>query len=143
MRRALLVLAAAAVIAGTGASRTTASYPRPERACGSILSGGKPVAVDIDEVGGGMKLSCSAARGVMSRYLAIARRHRWPGGTGSGRRLIYESLRFDCYKSRPDRVGWDYHCNTSNFSNGDRFVDVGAGRRGRLCSSRSRRCPPG
>jgi hypothetical protein len=143
VRGALLVLTAVAVIAATDAGHATASYPRPVRPCGTIPNGGKALAVDIDEVGGGMKLSCSVARRVMIRYLAIARRHRWPGGTGSARSLIYTGLRFDCYKSRPDGVGWDYHCNTSNFSKGDRFVDVGAGRRGHLCTSPSGRCPRG
>ena len=139
MTRALVVL----ILAAASAWSAAASYPRPERACGAILSGGQSVAIDIDEVGGRMKLSCTAARGVMGRYLAIARRHQWPpGGPESVRSFAYEGRRFVCYKSRPDGVGWDYHCTTSNYW-ATRFVDVAAGRRGHLCTSRSGRCPRG
>ena len=142
MQGAVVLLVTAAAIAAPAAWPAGASYPRPVRACGSIVDAGRAVRVDIAETGGGMKVSCTVARGVMRRYLAIARRHLWPGGAGSSRRLAYEGVRFDCYKSRPDGVGWDYHCDATQDS-AARYVDVGAGRRGHLCRSRSGRCPPG
>jgi hypothetical protein len=38
----------------------------------------------------------------------------------------YRRRTFDCYKSRADGEGWDYHCMTA----ADAYdVDVGAGRR--------------
>ena len=68
----------------------------------------------------------------MSRYLAIARRHRWPGGTGSYRRLIYKGLRFECYKSRPDGVGWEWAAREErkvlDFGASDRIIEWDLGR---------------
>jgi hypothetical protein len=105
----------------------TGEKTRIRKTCGLIHLRGKPLAVDIDE--GRLPLTCFAARAVMTRYLAIARVHRWSSGAGSYRHPIYRSLPFSCYKSRPDGVGWDYHCNYSKYSSADAYVDVGAGRR--------------
>jgi hypothetical protein len=80
----------------------------------------------------------------MSRYLVRADSSRWTRGSGRNVDLVYAKLPFSCYTSRPDRVGWDFHCTTDFRSHLVRWVDVGAGRRGRLCRLRdARRCPPG
>jgi hypothetical protein len=140
--RYALMLSALVVVAVSAASPALATYPKPVRACGSLVAGARVVAVDIDEVGGGFSLTCPVAQQVMRRYLAIARQHAWPGGAWSFRRIKLQSLGFDCYKSRPDGVGWDYHCNATSPS-GRGFADVGAGRRGKLCPRHDPRfCPP-
>jgi hypothetical protein len=97
----------------------TGERSRIRRSCGSIRVRGKQVAVDIDE--GRLPLTCDAARAVMSRYLG---RRNVRYGT-----VRYGTRTFECYKSRPDGVGWDYHCSYSNYSAADAYVDVGAGRR--------------
>jgi len=140
--RYVFALLGLVIVAASAACPASASYPKPVRACGSVISEAKVVAVDVDEVGGGFRLGCRVARQVMNRYLAVARRHTWPGGTGSFRRITQTGLHFGCYKSRPDGVGWDYHCNATSPS-GLGFADVGAGRRGTLCTRQdSRFCPP-
>jgi hypothetical protein len=97
----------------------TGESSRIRRSCGSIHARRKQVAVDIDE--GRLPLTCDAARAVMRHYLGY-RVVRY----GSVR---YATRTFECYKSRPDGVGWDYHCSYSNYSAADAYVDIGAGRR--------------
>jgi hypothetical protein len=137
----------AAIVSVTGAGAAESSYPRPLKACGSIVIGAKTIAVDIPEHGGGAMVSCATARNVMTSYLERARSRRWPRGSGRNLDFAYRRLHFSCYTSRPDRVGWDFHCGTDDFSGGsNKYVDVGAGRRGKLCRlpyAQSRRCPPG
>jgi hypothetical protein len=100
--------------------RTGRSY-RIRRSCGFIQARGTHVAVDIAE--GRLPLTCSAARAVMSRYLT---RSFVRYGT-----LRFGTQKFECYKSRPDGEGWDFHCNYDNYDSSatDAYVDVGAGRR--------------
>jgi hypothetical protein len=98
--------------------RTGRSY-RIRRSCGFIQARGKRIAVDIAE--GRLPMTCSAARAVMSRYLA--------GSLASYGTLRYGIRRFDCYKSRPDGEGWDYNCLYSKYRAADAYVDIGAGRR--------------
>jgi hypothetical protein len=109
-----------------------ASYPPPVRACGSIYYRSNRVAVDLAEVGGGGTLTCSAARGAMALYLRRAAVRSWPAGSGRNLSLTYAMRKFECYTSRRDGLGWDYHCFT-NSRNYAKFVDVGGGRRGHLC----------
>lgn len=47
------------------------------------------------------------------------------GGCREGR-AHFRGRAYDCYASRPDGEGLDYHC--SDFHN-DRLIDFGAGRR--------------
>lgn len=97
--------------------RTGESF-RIRRSCGFIRALGRRIAIDIAE--GRFPLTCGAARFVMSRYLS---RRFVRYGT-----LRYASLTFECYQSRPDGVGWDYHCMTGGPA-AAAYVDVGAGRR--------------
>lgn len=93
---------------------------RIQKGCGFIRARGRKVAVDVAE--GRFPLTCSAARTVMSRYLA--RPFVLHGTVRQGR------LTFECRTSRPDGVGWDYHCSYSRYTAaGVDYVDVGAGRR--------------
>jgi hypothetical protein len=136
-----------AVALPSPAQAVTRSFPPPVKACGSIANGGSRIAVDIDEADGGAMVSCTVARGTMAAYLRKARARRWTT-TQTGRSLdfVYGGRRFACYTSRPDRVGWDYHCSFGRSSGAVfRFVDVGAGRRGHVCRlvPFERRCPPG
>jgi hypothetical protein len=107
----------------------------------------KRIAVDVDETNGGAMVSCVVARATMTTYLARAGATHWPkGDTGRTLDVIRAGEKFTCYTSRPDRVGWDYHCNLDRSSlKTIRFVDIGAGRRGRLCTLKpfDRRCGPG
>ena len=142
-RTALTVSIAAALCAGA-ASATTDSYPPPLRSCGSIQHGTKRLAVDIAEAGGGATVSCVIARGAMSRYLEKAGARRWPVDSGRNLNFVYARVLFSCYTSRPDRVGWDFHCSPEYRNRPARFVDVAAGRRGHLCHlADTRHCPPG
>jgi hypothetical protein len=123
------------------------SLPPPVKACGSIANGGSRIAVDIDETDGGAMVSCAVARVTMATYLRKAQARRWTR-TQAGRSLdfVYGGRRFACYTSRPDRVGWDFHCSFGRASRFVfRFVDIGAGRRGHVCRlvPFERRCPPG
>jgi hypothetical protein len=94
---------------------------RIRRSCGATRAFGRPVVVDIVE--GRFPLTCGTARTVMSRYLA---RRFVRYGT-----LRYARLTFECYKARPDGVGWDYHCMylKDSAAGTATYVDVGAGRR--------------
>jgi len=140
-----------ALVCGTGlplaAHAAVRSFPPPVKACGSILSGSKRIAVDVDEADGGAMVSCAVASGTMATYLRKARARRWPRAqTGRSLDFVYAHRRFACYTSRPDRIGWDYHCSFGTGSGAVfRFVDVGAGRRGHVCRlvPFERRCPPG
>jgi hypothetical protein len=100
--------------------------PRPPiaKVCGSIQVNGKPLRVDITETIGMEARGCGTAREVMRRFV---RRSPEPMDDGEVR---YRGRKYDCYRSRPDGEGWEYHCSWSKF-NGDtnRFIDFGAGRR--------------
>jgi hypothetical protein len=98
--------------------RTGESFPIRRR-CGLIRFLGRPVDVDIVE--GRFPLTCGAARAVMSRYLA---RRFVRYGT-----VRHARLTFECYESRPDGVGWEFHCMTNSAADEAAYVDVGAGRR--------------
>jgi len=109
----LLVVLAVATLPTTSQAD---SQPSSVKDCGSIQALGKRLAVDIAR--GRFPLSCESARRVIRRYL----------GRG-GRRydiLAYEGMVFHCYRSRPDGLGWDYHCTHATRV---RYVDIGAGRR--------------
>jgi hypothetical protein len=81
----------AAAVASTSALATINARPRPVKDCGSIAALGKRVTVDIAE--GRFPLTCSAARAVMSKYLAARLRFTQPGHVGS---VFYRKLKFDC-----------------------------------------------
>jgi hypothetical protein len=91
----------------------------PVKACGSISIRGRTVLVDIAE--GDVLVSCATARAVMRRFIPQTTR------PGSGD-IRYRGRTYGCYKSRPDRVGWDFHCSWSTPS-AMQYVDIGAGRR--------------
>jgi hypothetical protein len=127
--RAVISLALlAAAVACTSAVAAVGIQPQPVKACGSIAVLGKRVTVDIAE--GVFPLACSAARAVMGKYLAMRLRFTHPGHVGS---VFYRKLKFDCYTSRLDGVGWDFHCmhDTGVTSKPfvTKYVDVGGGRR--------------
>jgi hypothetical protein len=127
--RAVISLAfLAAAVACTSAVAAVRSQPQPVKACGSIAALGKRVTVDIAE--GRLPLACSDARAVMGDYLAMRLRFTHPGHVGS---ILYRKLKFDCYTSRLDGVGWDFHCmhDTGVTSNPfvTQYVDIGGGRR--------------
>jgi hypothetical protein len=82
------------------------------RSCGKITFHGQRVRVDIGE-GDGSAVTCPHARKVMRRFLH---------GPRSSFRAY--GAKWDCYRSRQDHEGWDYHCGTRT-----RYVDVAAGRR--------------
>jgi len=152
LRDVLAPASAATIVACAGSFPVGAdaggrSFPPPVKACGSIANGGARIAVDVDEADGGAMVSCAVARATMSTYLRKARARRWTR-TQAGRSLdfVFGGRRFACYTSRPDRVGWDYHCSFGRASKSVfRFVDIGAGRRGHVCRlvPFERRCPPG
>jgi hypothetical protein len=120
----LALLAAAVACTSAVAAR---NQPQPVKACGSIAALGKRV-TDIAE--GRLPLACSAARAVMGAYLAMRLRFTHPGHVGS---VFNRKLKFDCYTSRLDGVGWAFHCvhDTGVTSKPfvSQYVDVGGGRR--------------
>jgi hypothetical protein len=136
-----------AAVSACPAQAATRSFPPPVKACGSITNGTSRIAVDIDEADGGAMVSCAVARPAMATYLRKAGARRWPrADTGRSLDFVYARKHFACYTSRPDRIGWDFHCSFGRSSNAVfRFVDIGAGRRGRVCRLQpfERRCPPG
>ena len=98
------------------ASAASRSYPPPVKSCGSIENGSVRLAVGIDETNGGLMVACPTARVTMSLYLARAHATKWPeGDVGRTLDVVSAGRKFTCYTSRPDRVGWDYHCNLFPF----------------------------
>ena len=93
---------------------------RPVKACGSISLGGRRLRVDI--AGGEPRVTCATARAVMRRFVATAKDDL------RARDVRYNGRVWGCYRSRPDGVGWDFHCVGQHAGTG-RYVDVGAGRR--------------
>jgi hypothetical protein len=80
--------------------------------------------VDITETINVKARDCRTARNVMHRFVRTS-----PPIMGNGQ-VRYRGRAYDCYRSRLDGEGWDYHCNWSNFTNGnDQLIDFGAGRR--------------
>jgi hypothetical protein len=96
------------------------------KACGTITALGTTLNVDIAE--GHLRTTCRQARHVMETYLT-----RTDGAEG-GRDIKIGRKTWGCYTSRPDGVGWDYHCNRMKKRIGHLplrkvVVDIGAGRR--------------
>lgn len=141
---AALVALSALTVMVSAAIASTSSFPRPLRGCGSITYENKRVAVDFAEGHGRIRISCRVGRGAMRHYLFLARSRRWRNQSGRNLDFRYEGRLFQCYTSRKDGVGWDYHCGLDG---GRWWVDVAAGRRGRrICALpdvRANRCPPG
>jgi len=123
---ALVALFALGLTLGIPEPAPGATVPPIFQACGSIRAVGGKLKVDITEVRRPPRLRCSLARSVMRRFL---RRHPTYGVPGtSGNVVHFRGRSYDCYASRPDGEGWDYHCNWFS-SSGNRFFDFGAGRR--------------
>lgn len=61
---------------------------------------------------------CGTAREVMRRFIRTS-----PEVMENGK-IRYRGRKYDCYRSRPDGEGWEYHCGWSNFSGG-RYIDSG------------------
>lgn len=110
--------------AGNGA-QLAGERPHLEKECGEIRIHGERLRVDIDETIGMKAHNCRTARRVMRKFIRTS-----PPVMGDG--LIRDhGRRYDCYRSRPDGEGWEYHCNWSSSSSSAsfRFIDYGAGRR--------------
>jgi len=110
------------LLTASGVSNALSQPGSPFKRCGTIRVLGKPLAVDITE--GRFPLSCEVARVVMRRYFAR--------GARRNDTVRYQSMKFDCYRSRRDGVGWDYHCShltRTQYVNMTQYVDIGAGRR--------------
>jgi hypothetical protein len=122
-----IVLSILAMGYGTAIAGTSPASNRSfVKACGTINAVGRTLNVDIAE--GHLRTTCREARHVMSTYLVRS------SGTEGSRRIKLGSKTWGCYKSRPDGVGWDYHCNRLKKRIKDEplrkiFVDIGAGRR--------------
>jgi hypothetical protein len=100
--------------------------PRPPiaKACGAISVHGDRLQVDITETIGMKARGCDTARHVMRRFV-----RRSPSVMENGQ-VRYRGRTYDCYRSRLDGEGWDYHCGWSDHSgNSGRYIDFGAGRR--------------
>jgi hypothetical protein len=107
-----------------------ASVSRPDiaQACGPIGVGGRQLSVDVAEAIGRGPGSCGTARTVMRRFLGT---HPGPYSVTNNNdagMVRFSGRRYDCYVSRPDGEGWDYHCMWSS-GNGDQYIDYAAGRR--------------
>ena len=111
---------------GPSASKAT----RLVKACGVIAPLGEAMKVDIDE--GRLPTTCRQARHIVQTYISNI-----GGGTTDVDGCCSKKVRlgakvWDCYKSRADGEGWDYHCSRLLNRSGPfnkNFVDVGAGRR--------------
>jgi hypothetical protein len=105
-------------------ARASASRPPIAKACGAIQVHGHRLRVDITEVSGIPARGCRAARTVMRRFVRTS-----PPVQGNGQ-VRFKGRRYDCYRSRLDGEGWDYHCNRSEDRGAKHlFIDFGAGRR--------------
>jgi hypothetical protein len=93
---------------------------RPIEQCGSISVAGRRLRVDIAE--GDPLVPCTTARALMRRFI------RTGNDDVRAREMRYSGRLYGCYRSRPDGVGWDFHCLWQADRSG-RYVDVGAGRR--------------
>jgi hypothetical protein len=93
---------------------------RPVKQCGSISVPRRRLRVDI--AGGEPRMPCATVRAVMLRFVRSARAGLRARDVRHGGRL------WSCYRSRPDGVGWDFHCLGQDDRTG-RYVDIGAGRR--------------
>jgi hypothetical protein len=115
---------------GSTPGPTAAKSTHFVKACGAIAPLGTSLNVDIDE--GRLPTTCRLARHIMRSYIT-----RIGGGTTDVDGCCTKKIRlgakvWDCYKSRADGQGWDYHCSRLLNRSGpfnQNFVDVGAGRR--------------
>lgn len=119
-----VLLAILAAQGGVGAASAPASRPDFVKSCRSIKVSGRVLGVDITEVIGRPRGRCATGRTVMRRFLHTGPVYEGP----NSREIRFRGRTYDCYASRPDGEGWDYHCNWLKKS-GDTFVDYGAGRR--------------
>jgi hypothetical protein len=119
----LSVGVAACSASGQTQQVATGEPPPIVKTCGQISTLGRTLDVDIAE--GRMPIKCRRARHVMKVYLA-----RSKGAKGT-RRVKVGSKVWDCYGSRPDGVGWDFHCSWQRVRKPyiENYVDIGAGRR--------------
>jgi hypothetical protein len=95
-------------------AKSSKRVPHFLQECGEIMVRGRALRVDIVE-GNRQLVTCLHGRKVMQRFLRTRRHHFRSRAYGGA---------WECYKSRQDGLGWDYHCNTF-----PHYVDVGAGRR--------------
>jgi hypothetical protein len=96
--------------------RSRKKGPHFLQACGRIILKERTIRVDIAE-GNRELVTCPHARKVMRRFISTRRKHFKFGAYGKT---------WECYKSRQDGLGWDYHCGSDTSR---RYVDIGAGRR--------------
>ena len=121
---AMLAVVCALVVPAAGDAATKRpSATKPVRACGSIQALGRTLLVDLAD--GRLPITCARARGVIRHYL-VATRGRTNG------KLRHNGQTWACFRSRKDRIGWDFHCSYIKSYVGDltrNYIDIGAGRR--------------
>jgi hypothetical protein len=120
----LAVFGALVLPAAGDAAAKQASGAHPVRACGTLVALGRTLRIDIAD--GRLPITCARARGVIRHYLTATR------GRTNGK-LRHNGQPWACYRSRKDRIGWDFHCTyIKSYVGSDltkNYIDVGAGRR--------------